>query len=81
MKGYTIHDNDWAVTLQRETQQYMMELFDSVYADDDDDVETVTGIPFCGCDVCEYREMLAFVTPILIEGFLSGSITKDSSDE
>jgi hypothetical protein len=83
MKGYSISDNDWAVRLQHDTQQYMYMLFESVYdeSDDDGEVETVTGLPFCGCDVCEYREMLAFVTPIIVEGFVSGALVKDNAHE
>lgn len=33
---------------------------------DDQDIDTESGQPYCGCDTCEVRELLAYITPRLV---------------
>jgi hypothetical protein len=67
MSSFVINNTDWAEDLQQGLSEYMMTLFNSI--DEDVDVDTLSGQPFCGCDVCEYREILSYVTPIIINGY------------
>lgn len=69
---FEIMDTDWGTELQTDLADYMAELYESV--DGDQDVKTVSGQPFCACDVCVYRETLSFVAPLIIEGYLTGKI-------
>jgi hypothetical protein len=72
MSGFQINDEVWASQLQRGLDEYMMRLADSV--DEDSDVETLTGQPYCGCSDCFWREILAYATPILLQGQLDKKI-------
>jgi len=70
--NFYINDVDWAQELQGSIEEYMMTLMESI--DSDEDVETVTNQPFCGCDVCYWREVLAFVSPKIMQAQLAGKI-------
>jgi hypothetical protein len=86
MSTFEILDEEWASDLQNSLDQYMNELRDAVYSDGgytldedgymefDHDLNTESGIAYCGCNVCETREMLAFATPRIIEGYLAGKV-------
>lgn len=72
MNNFQINDQEWASQLQRDLDEYMMLLADSV--DEDSDVETVTGQPYCGCSDCFWREILAYATPRLLQGHVDKKI-------
>ena len=86
---FQILDEQWASDLQQGLEDYMNILYEAVYdmdegesyEDDERDepafdplVETESGIVFCGCNVCQYRETLAYVTPRIIEGYLERKV-------
>lgn len=76
--GFAIRDEQWASNLQQGLESYMETLYESVEASMDDpefDAVTESGEAFCGCNVCEGREILSFVVPRTIEGYLNGSVT------
>ena len=76
--GFAIRDEKWAANLQQGLESYMEKLYESVEADLDTpeaDPQTESGEPFCGCNVCEGREILSFIVPRTIEGYLNGSVT------
>lgn len=85
---FEIVDEEWASNLQQGLEDYMFTLYDAVH-NYDDEVDpgsqqgsaeydaadnTESGIPFCGCNVCEGREILAYVTPRIIEGYLERKV-------
>ncbi len=75
--SFEIVDQEWASSLQHDLDNYMFELYDQIDSDEDDqdsEFETESGIPFCGCNVCEGREILSFVTPRIIKGFLDQKV-------
>jgi hypothetical protein len=81
---FEIADPEWAANLQTDLEEYMMGLYDSVDADPDSpeaDPHTESGIPFCGCNVCEGREILSFLSPRIIKGYLDKKILMFESDE
>ena len=76
---FEIRDPEWAEEIQKGLEQYMMGLYESIDADDETPEaeqanETESGIPFCGCSVCEGREILSFVSPRIIKGYLDKKI-------
>lgn len=76
---FEIRDPQWAQELQKELEQYMDELYESVDAEEgtpeyEKGIATESGIPFCACNVCEGREILSFVSPRIINGYLKGKI-------
>jgi hypothetical protein len=80
--SFEILDAEWAEDLQRGLEQYMTSLYDAVYEDEEGYTEedsaadnTESGISFCGCNVCEGREILAYVTPRIIDGYLTQKVT------
>jgi hypothetical protein len=75
--GFEILDPEWAGDLQSGLESYMEYLYASLDADLDSpeaEVQTATGEPFCACHVCETRELLAFIVPRAIDGYLKGAI-------
>jgi len=74
---FEIRDPDWATELQNSMEEYMMKMYDSLDAETgtpEADPHTESGIPFCGCNICEGREILSFLSPRIIKGYLEGKI-------
>jgi hypothetical protein len=76
---FEIRDPEWAVNLQKGLEEYMSGLYESVDAEEgtpehEKGVETESGIPFCACNVCEGREILSFIAPRVIHGYLQNKI-------
>ena len=53
MTSFQINDPEWASALQHDTDEYMMVLQESI--DEDTDVDTLSGQPYCGCSDCYWR--------------------------
>ena len=76
---FEIRDPEWARALQEGLEEYMSGLYESVDAEEgtpeaEKANETESGIPFCACNVCEGREILSFVAPRVIKGYLDNKI-------
>ena len=76
-------DEEWAHKLEVELEEYMGQLTALVYGEDevDEDFETLSGEGYCGCTTCEVREILFFVVPRAIQGFLDGKVLLESIEE
>lgn len=75
--SFEIRDAEWAQNLQHGLEEYLASLYDAVYAEgeyEDAADNTESGISFCGCHVCEGREILSYVTPRIIQGFLDNKV-------
>lgn len=75
----SINDPEWASELQIDLQEYMNRLYESVDAEEGTPeyewgINTASGQPFCGCDVCQGREILSFVSGLVIQGYLDKKI-------
>lgn len=68
-----IHDVSWAQKLEHEYEDYMDSCSESL--DEDDEFETLSGEPFCGCSTCFTREQLVFLIPRISEGLNEGKIS------
>ena len=67
LSTFYINDPEWAQTLQRDVDEYMMRLQDSI-DEDDPEFESLSGIPYCGCTDCYWREVLVFISPKIMQG-------------
>ncbi len=78
---FTITDTKWADELQNGLEEYMMQCHDSVDSDEeftgDGGFETLSGWPFCGCNTCEYREILSYLVPRVIVASNEGKVELD----
>lgn len=61
---FEIKDEAWAKHLEAGLSDYI----DSLIYEYDNDPETESGLPFCGCDTCYWREVLVYVTPRILQG-------------
>lgn len=76
---FEIRDGEWATDLQNGLEEYMSGLYESVDAEEgtpeyEKGQETESGIPFCACNICEGREILSYIAPRVIQGYLDGKI-------
>lgn len=69
---FEIIDADWASELQKGLEGYMMGLYDSI--DNEEEIATESGAPFCGCSDCENRELLTYMAPRIIKGYMDKKI-------
>lgn len=72
-------NREWASELQIDLQEYLMRLYESVDAEEGTreyewGLETASGQPFCGCDVCQGREILSFLSGEIIKGYENGKV-------
>lgn len=74
--SFIINDEKWAEELQEGVEDYLMRCQDSI--DEDEEFETLSGEPYCGCTVCYFREMLFFVAPEIMQGQTEGRIQLDA---
>ena len=75
--SFEVKDEKWASELQSGLELYMDTLHETLDATMDDhewDYQTESELPYCGCHTCEYREILSYVTPRIIKGYLAGSV-------
>lgn len=61
-------DPEWAQMVETDYEQTMERLWDSIETDDGD-LETPSGEPFCGCQICVTRETLWLVMSHAVAGY------------
>lgn len=66
-------NSEWCEGLELQFHQYMDRMMSAAY-EDDPDYEGASGQPFCGCETCVTREILAFLLPRIARGFDSGFV-------
>jgi hypothetical protein len=71
-ESFVINDVIWASEFQKHLDEYMMVVQESV--DSEDDVETISGQPYCGCMDCYWREVLFFTAPRIMRAQLEKKI-------
>lgn len=70
--NFEIIDEKWAEEVQAGLSEYIDTLIYGI--DEDDQPDTETGMIFCGCDVCYWREVLAYATTRILDGQKQGKI-------
>ena len=82
---FEIRDPAWFQEVQDGLEEYMGKLYKSVDAEKgtpEASPFTESGLPFCSCNVCEGREIVSFIAPRVIKGYLDGKIGYfDASEE
>ena len=73
-KKFELHDQDWAVGIERGVEEYTDSLFEAIWEGDDEVPETLSGELFCGCSQCFWREALFYLVPRLLEGYEEGKV-------
>ena len=65
MNNFIINDQIWATELEQELTEYIESLQNwYIYGEEEgDEPEPLSGQPYCGCETCYWREVLAFVSP------------------
>ena len=74
---FNIVDFHWSQELEDEYTTYMANCestIDSDFYEENNDFQTLSGQPFCGCDVCYTREQLFFLVPRIIDAYKTGKI-------
>jgi hypothetical protein len=76
-----VHDDEaWAKNLEEKFEEYIYACMDSVDADlDDEEFETVSGEPYCGCSTCYNREVIMFLMPRIIDAYKAGILTEEDN--
>lgn len=77
---FSIKDFQWSEYLEREYTNYM-DNCESLIDDDENGFVTLSGQPFCGCDVCYVREQLFFLVPRIIHAYKEGKVTVTDGEE
>ena len=70
---FLINDHEWAKELEKGLEEYMDTL--AMGVDSDEDAETETGVPYCGCSDCHSRETISWLVPRIAQGLKTGKIT------
>jgi hypothetical protein len=81
---FEIRDYEWAQELQNGLEEYMGKLYESVDSKKEPSEAkpiTESGMPFCSCNLCEGREILFFLSPRIIKGYLDGKVGYADADE
>jgi hypothetical protein len=66
-------EEEWAVEMVNRVTDYMASLDDGLY-DEDADFTTLTGAPYCGCEVCVERERTFAIVMFTLEGAERGLV-------
>lgn len=73
MFEFQINDIKWGTDLQYGVDEYLMQCQEACDSEDDE-FETLSGEPFCGCSTCYWREVLFYLTPKIIQGNIDGKV-------
>jgi hypothetical protein len=87
-ENFSITDFQWSQDLENEFTTYMANcesqidrsFYDEEGIELEEDFETLSGQPFCGCSTCYVREELFFLIPRILEAYKNGQIV-DKTDE
>jgi hypothetical protein len=76
-----VHDDEaWAKKLEEEFETYIYACQDSVDQElDNEEFETVSGQPYCGCSTCYNREIIMWLTPHIIDAYKAGILTEEDN--
>lgn len=60
-------DMDWMLSLEHSLTDYI-DVLSEIDPDGDDDVPTLSGLPYCGCSTCFVREVMTLLVPAVVKG-------------
>lgn len=82
---YVHNDTEYVEAMERGLDNYLGSLWEALEREEEnppilnetdetqytDDI-SLTGLSFCGCDTCIQRETLAYLLPLIIDGYNAG---------
>jgi hypothetical protein len=69
---FEVLNQEWAKDFERDYSEYISACFESLEVEDH--FATESDEIFCGCNTCEVREQLVYLTPRIIEAYKKGYI-------
>jgi hypothetical protein len=72
-----VFDEEWGESFMRAMRDYVTTLESSLDDDPENEVtevETISGLPFCGCSDCYERETYLMAVKLAIEGYAAGKV-------
>jgi len=89
INNFSIIDFHWSQELENEYTEYMSkceaqidrDFYEETDLEVEDEFETLSGQPFCGCETCYVREELFFLVPRIIEAYKKGQIVVPENEE
>lgn len=69
---FEIVNTEWAKDIEQSYNEYMSACFESI--DLDEHFATESDEVFCGCNTCDVREQLVYLTPRIIDAYNKGYI-------
>jgi hypothetical protein len=71
------YSEEWSQELERGYESYMFSLLDGI-DDEEDEIKTISGEPFCGCDTCMTRETLTYLIPRILDAHEKGLVVRST---
>jgi hypothetical protein len=62
----------WGEEMVAQVDEYLDSLYRLI--NEGIDAPTLTGLPFCGCPTCEFRETAYLITKLVLEGAEAGQV-------
>jgi len=67
-------DEAWGENFIDQMRDYIDTLEASLDDDNEIEIDTLSGVPFCGCTDCYERETYLLATKLVIEGYEAGKV-------
>ena len=80
VNGLDLVDSEWMAKIESDYFDYFDHLYELLNEENYDepampsDFEPLSGEPFCGCHICNLRETIVFLAPLIIRGYKDGKI-------
>lgn len=81
-KVWIEYDSGWemqeslAQELERAVERLQEDLAAVLYDEADDEFETPSGLPYCGCSTCDAREVLVMLVPMVAVAVEAGRLRR-----
>jgi len=75
-----IFEEEWGEAYMEAMRVYVDLLEVSLEDGTEAEIETLSGMPFCGCSDCYEREVYLMATKLVIEGYEAGKVHLEEPD-
>jgi hypothetical protein len=69
-----VFEEEWGEAFMEAMREYVDLLEVSLEDETESEVETLSGVPFCGCSDCYEREVYLMATKLVLEGQEAGKV-------
>jgi len=79
MDAYQVNNGKWLTEVMDGLDRYIGGLKETIVSphfgvDEVEVISPISGELFCGCELCLRRETVAFLIPVIIEGYKDGRV-------